>query len=72
MYQFPIIMFIFSLYAYLSYNYKKELHFFNDTVFKYTNQIYGMSDSDVESESEYDIDSDNNPKYEYYMGQKED
>jgi hypothetical protein len=66
MYQFPIIMFIFSLYAYLSYNYKKELRFLNNTVLKYTNEIYGVSDN------ESDSDSDNEPKYEYYMGQKDD
>jgi hypothetical protein len=76
MYQFPIIMFIFSLYAYYSYNYKKKLRFLNNTVLKYTNEIYGMSDNesdiDTESNSDLDSESDNEQKYEYYMGQKDD
>jgi len=74
MYQFPIIMFIFSLYAYLSYNFKKELDFLNNTVLKYTNEIYGVSDneSDCDTGSNLESDSDNEPIYEYYMGQKDD
>ena len=50
-----IIIFSICVYRYLSQNYKKELYFLDNTIFRYTKMIYGISDSDSEEEYETDL-----------------